>query len=190
MDMSLRFAILTSLSERASSGIELTRRFDRSIGYFWSATHQQIYREIGQLTAEGLVVANNRTQPVGRGTPRELSITSRGIEALGDWLAEIDEPTAPREAIMIRVRAAAATGEIAGLRPVIEHHLAVHEATLAAYQEIERRDFEVLPDLRLRLGHLVLRGGLLLEQAWAEWCREALSVLDAIEDSASTSSSH
>lgn len=47
--MSLPHAILTALLEKPSSGLELTRRFDRSIGYFWSATHQQIYRELGKL---------------------------------------------------------------------------------------------------------------------------------------------
>ena len=46
--MSLRSAILTALMERPSSGKELTRRFDLSFGYFWHATHQQIYRELGQ----------------------------------------------------------------------------------------------------------------------------------------------
>ena len=51
--MSLPHAILTALLEKPSSGLELTRRFDRSIGYFWSATHQQIYRELGKLEAEG-----------------------------------------------------------------------------------------------------------------------------------------
>ena len=41
--MALEHAILVSLSERPASGLDLTRRFDRSIGFFWSATHQQIY---------------------------------------------------------------------------------------------------------------------------------------------------
>lgn len=51
--MSLPHAILTALLEKPSSGLELTRRFDKSIGYFWSATHQQIYRELGRLEREG-----------------------------------------------------------------------------------------------------------------------------------------
>ncbi|MEU0155402.1 PadR family transcriptional regulator [Micromonospora fulviviridis] len=42
--MSLEHAILVSLLEQPASGYELARRFDRSIGRFWTATHQQIYR--------------------------------------------------------------------------------------------------------------------------------------------------
>ena len=46
--MALEHALLVSLTERAGSGYELARRFDKSIGFFWNATHQQIYREIGR----------------------------------------------------------------------------------------------------------------------------------------------
>ena len=53
--MSLKFAILTSLIEREGSGIELARRFDKSIGFFWPATHQQIYRELDRLATADLI---------------------------------------------------------------------------------------------------------------------------------------
>ncbi|MFD9692876.1 PadR family transcriptional regulator, partial [Kitasatospora sp. NPDC059088] len=65
--MSLPHAILTALLEKPSSGLELTRRFDRSIGYFWSATHQQIYRELGKLEESELIRAQPAAQPA-RGT--------------------------------------------------------------------------------------------------------------------------
>ena len=41
-EMSLAHVLLTSLIEKPSTGIELARRFDRSMGFFWNATHQQI----------------------------------------------------------------------------------------------------------------------------------------------------
>ena len=53
--MALEHAILVSLSERPASGLDLTRRFDRSIGFFWSATHQQIYRVLARMEADGWV---------------------------------------------------------------------------------------------------------------------------------------
>ncbi len=51
--MALEHAILVSLSERAASGSDLVRRFDASIGFFWSATHQQIYRVLGRMEGDG-----------------------------------------------------------------------------------------------------------------------------------------
>jgi len=46
--MSLPHALLTSLLEQPCSGMDLARRFGRSIGFFWPATHQQIYKELGK----------------------------------------------------------------------------------------------------------------------------------------------
>ena len=53
--MSLPHALLTALVEHPCSGSELAERFDKSIGYFWHATHQQIYRELARLEQVGLV---------------------------------------------------------------------------------------------------------------------------------------
>ncbi|MFZ4189794.1 PadR family transcriptional regulator, partial [Streptomyces pseudogriseolus] len=69
--MSLPHAILTALLEKPSSGLELTRRFDRSIGYFWSATHQQIYRELGRLEGGGGGGALTAVQPARGGKKGE-----------------------------------------------------------------------------------------------------------------------
>jgi DNA-binding PadR family transcriptional regulator len=55
LPMSLPHALLTALVEHPCSGSELAERFDRSIGYFWNATHQQIYRELAPLREEWMV---------------------------------------------------------------------------------------------------------------------------------------
>lgn len=52
--MSLAHVLLTSLIEKPSTGIELARRFDRSMGFFWNATHQQIYRELSAMQRKRL----------------------------------------------------------------------------------------------------------------------------------------
>ena len=53
--MSLPHAVLTSLLEKSTSGYDLARRFDKSIGYFWHATHQQIYRELARMEGAGWI---------------------------------------------------------------------------------------------------------------------------------------
>lgn len=55
--MSTQHALLISLIEKPSSGYDLARRFDKSIGYFWHATHQQIYRELGRMAELGWIAA-------------------------------------------------------------------------------------------------------------------------------------
>ncbi|MBF6193855.1 MULTISPECIES: PadR family transcriptional regulator [Nocardia] len=177
--MALQFAILTALTERASTGIELARRFDRAFGYFWSATHQQIYRELDRLSGGGLVAEVSPQSP-GRGQPRRFSITPAGTAALHRWVSEVDEPPQQRETLLIRLRAAAATGDFEGVRAVVTHHLDVHERTLATYREIEERDFSAVGDDADAMRHLVLKAGLGTERAWADWCREVIEALDAM----------
>ena len=64
--MSLSHALLNALLEYPGSGLELARRFDRSVGFFWPATHQQIYRELGRLEEAGLVKSTAQDGSRGR----------------------------------------------------------------------------------------------------------------------------
>ena len=51
--MALGDAILACLTERPMTGYELAKTFDASIGFFWKANHQQIYRELTRLRDRG-----------------------------------------------------------------------------------------------------------------------------------------
>lgn len=101
--MSLPHAILTALLERPSSGLELTRRFDMSIGYFWSATHQQIYRELGRLETRGHIRALPAEQPA-RGQKKAYEVLPAGRAELARWTAEAQDPAAARHAAAAAAR--------------------------------------------------------------------------------------
>ncbi|MBT2441964.1 PadR family transcriptional regulator [Streptomyces sp. ISL-36] len=176
--MSLPHAILTALLEKPSSGLELTRRFDRSIGYFWSATHQQIYRELGKLEQAGHIRALPAPTPA-RGQKKEYEVLPAGRAELTEWVARSEDPKPLRSALLLRMRAAAVVGA-PGMREELRHHLGLHQRQLDEYRAIEVRDFpperrESEPD---RLRHLVLRGGIDLERFWVEWLTQALSELE------------
>ncbi|GAA4791557.1 PadR family transcriptional regulator [Streptomyces ziwulingensis] len=174
--MSLPHAILTALLEKPSSGLELTRRFDRSIGYFWSATHQQIYRELGKLEAGGLIRALPAEQPA-RGQKKAYEVLPAGRAELARWTAAAQDPKPLRDTMLLRLRAAAVVGT-EGLRADLGRHLRLHEEQLAEYEEIERRDFPPEKDgAEDRLRHLVLRAGIDLETFWTRWLRHALTEL-------------
>ncbi|MFI8103645.1 PadR family transcriptional regulator [Streptomyces sp. NPDC086023] len=172
--MSLPHAILTALLEKPSSGLELTRRFDRSIGYFWSATHQQIYRELGKLEEAGLIRALPSEAPT-RGQRKEFEVLPAGRAELTRWVAETQDPKPIRDPLLLRLRAAGVVG-VGGLEAELRRHLELHEKQLAVYEAIEERDFP--PGRRTadedRLRRLVLRGGIELETFWLRWLSEAL----------------
>ncbi|MFB7593700.1 PadR family transcriptional regulator [Streptomyces sp. NPDC056160] len=179
--MSLPHAILTALLEKPSSGLELTRRFDRSIGYFWSATHQQIYRELGRLEADGLIRTLPAEQPA-RGQKKSYEVLAAGRAELARWTAAAQEPKPLRDALLLRLRAAAVVGT-AGLEDDLRRHLALHARQLAEYREIEERDFPPGRDSSQdRLRHLVLRAGIDLETFWTQWLGHALEEFTDLPD--------
>ncbi|MFB6891647.1 PadR family transcriptional regulator [Kitasatospora sp. NPDC056327] len=176
--MSLPHAILTALLEKPSSGLELTRRFDKSIGFFWSATHQQIYRELSRLEATGLIRALQRTGPV-RGQKKEYEVLPAGRAELARWTAAADDPRPIRDPLLLRLRAAAVVGT-AGLDGELRRQLALHRESLASYRTIERRDFAPGEEDRGDpLQHAVLRAGIGLEAFWVQWLEETLETLPA-----------
>ena len=84
--MALPHAILVSLCEQAGSGYDLARRFDRSIGCFWAATHQQIYRTLRSMEDDGWV----RVTPVvqqGRPDKKVYTVSDIGRAELARWIA-------------------------------------------------------------------------------------------------------
>ena len=71
--MALGDAILACLTERPMTGYELAKTFDSSIGFFWKADHQQIYRELSKLRDRGYIQGREVVQS---GKPNSSSIRS------------------------------------------------------------------------------------------------------------------
>ena len=42
--MSLKHLILAVVGTRPATGYEITKEFDEVAGFYWRATHQQVYR--------------------------------------------------------------------------------------------------------------------------------------------------
>ena len=177
--MALDHALLVSLLEKPSSGYELARRFDRSIGYFWHATHQQIYRVLSRMEEAGWIAAKVQ---VGETAPdsKVFSVSPDGRAELSRWMTEATEPEGVRDALMVKLRSAA-FGDPRRLIPELEHHRATHANRLTAYRVIETRDFSGTLDPQRALQYMVLKSGIRFEQGWLEWCEEALGLLHSFK---------
>lgn len=173
--MSLPHALLTALVERPCTGAELARRFDRSIGYFWQATHQQIYRELGRLEQSGWVVSEPASE--GPGRQRCYRVLPAGRRELKRWVTAQDKPVALRDALMVRLRAEAALGPC-GLDEMLRRRIEQQQQTLKDYLSIETRDFSSGIDTRERkLQHMVLKSGIAALRTRIETAQEILQVL-------------
>lgn len=172
--MALEHALLVALSERPGSGLELAGRFERSIGFFWHATHQQIYRVLGRMETDGWLSVETVPQ-TGRPEKKVYSVSPTGAQVLTDWLAEPLPMESFRSDLAVKLRAAS-YGERAILLRRVRETLADHETRLAHYRDLEARDYPVPADLA---GpdldqYLVLRGGIRLEEFWIGWLNEYL----------------
>ncbi|MEV6599917.1 PadR family transcriptional regulator [Actinoplanes sp. NPDC051346] len=177
--MALEHAILVSLLEQPGSGYELARRFERSIGRFWTATHQQIYRVLRRMETDGWIIAEEVVG--GRPDKRSYSVVEAGRDVLATWLRDPVQPEAVRHELAVKIRGAAFT-DAAGrtaLVAEVERYRATHEATLARYLTGERRDFPDpgAQDDQHRLQHVVLRGGIAYERMVLAWLDDVLDTL-------------
>lgn len=178
--MSLPHAILTALIEKpGSSGLELARRFDKSIGHFWQATHQQIYRELGRLEADGLIASTAEAE--ARGRKRNYHVLPEGRAFLARWLGEEESVPALRDTLMVKLRAGAVLDSrdgVEALRARITERLEQHRSKLAEYRLFEARDLARGLNTRAdQLRHLILTAGLRHESGWVQTLEEALELL-------------
>ncbi|MBM7368460.1 PadR family transcriptional regulator [Gordonia hydrophobica] len=173
--MALEHAILVSLSERPGTGYEIGQQFSRSIGYFWSATHQQIYRTLKKLHTDGLVSFESVVQD-GRPDKKVYSLSDAGHAMLAEWVAS-PTPLAPlRSDLGLKLRAAD-LGDLATVIAELRAHREEAAALLAVFQGWER-DYYPDPDALTgrKLGqYLVLRGGVMMHQHTIAWCDEVLA---------------
>jgi len=172
--VALEHAILVSLTERPASGLDLTHRFDRSIGFFWSATHQQIYRVLARMEADGWVAFEHVPQQ-GRADKKVYDVTAVGRDELARWIGAPTPAEAFRSDLAVKLRAAS-YGDRAAVLAQVEQHRAEHATRLAHYEQLAARDFpdpQALTGRRLDV-YLVLRGGIRLERFWVDWLTDYL----------------
>jgi DNA-binding PadR family transcriptional regulator len=190
--VALPHAILVSLCEQSGSGYELTRRFDRSIGYFWSATHQQIYRTLRTMEADGWVSATVVVQQ-GRPDKKVYTVSDAGRSELARWIAApLGGPSGrggvgragalgdnrTRE-VAVKLRGAA-YGDRVALHEQIVALRAERAQLLDTYLGFEKKQFPDPAALRDNALHqyLVLRGGIRAEEGTIDWLDEVTSRLN------------
>lgn len=183
--MALPHAILVALCEQAGSGYELARRFDRSIGYFWAASHQQIYRTLRTMEDDGWVHVTPVAQQ-GRPDKKVYTVSDAGRAELARW---ISEPLSGRGSavadnrtreLAVKVRGAA-YGDVSVLRAQVCALRTERADLLDTYRGFEKRQFPNPANLRGSALHqyLVLRGGIRAEESAIEWLDEVATALEA-----------
>jgi DNA-binding PadR family transcriptional regulator len=170
--VALEHALLVALREQPASGLDLARRFEKSIGFFWHATHQQIYRVLARMESDGWVTVETVGQ-TGRPDKKLYAVSAAGRQVLADWLAEPMAVETFRSELAVKLRGASYGDRATLLRHVADVR-ADHQTRLAHYRRLETAMPEHPTGAQLDQ-LLVLRGGIGLEEFWIAWLTDYLT---------------
>ncbi|WP_323845774.1 PadR family transcriptional regulator [Microbulbifer magnicolonia] len=176
--MSLRYAVLTLLDIEPGSGYDLKRRFERSVSHFWSASHQQMYRELHRLHDEGLLDCAEQPQE-GKPDKKVYSLTDSGREALREWVQRPAPAQKIREPFLIQLFAGHHLSRDQA-RDAVQRQLDEHRALLDSYLEQNERVLNSDSELQERywLAHQTLLLGIEAERTWIAWAERMLRELE------------
>ena len=175
--MALEHAILVSLAEKSASGYDLARRFDASIGHFWKASHQQIYKVLGRMEGDRWVASELVAQS-GRPDKKVYVITDDGRDELATWTSKATPIEHLRSEFAVKLRALP-FGDASAIIDDVRVRRRDHQTRLAYYVDSAAKFYSRPDDLRDEElgGWLVLRGGMLAEETGIAWCDEILTTL-------------
>jgi DNA-binding PadR family transcriptional regulator len=184
--MGLRHAVLAALLEAEATGYELSKRFNVSVANYWSATSQQLYRELERLEADGLV-RGRLVEQERRPNKRVFALTQEGRRELHDFIAQPTRPTAIRDDLLVKVQAAD-DRDLAAVLAAVQERLRQARDKLAVYDQIRDRvlkgkDEETYLRQADQIGpYLVLMGGRMYEEQSIRWCNAVVARLRQRQD--------
>jgi PadR family transcriptional regulator AphA len=176
--MALEHAILGFLSGGPMTGYDLkTRCFDEAAGHLWTADQAQVYRTLDRLESGGL--ARSKLVPQ-RGKPdRKLyTITTRGRDALSEWLRGSAEMAPARDPFLLHLFFAGALPDDA-LLALLAQAREGHQSRLDHLRADVTRDVDewVATTGRTRDGEvrrLALGAGLAVTRATIDWLDDCI----------------
>ncbi|KAA1194286.1 PadR family transcriptional regulator [Pseudohalioglobus sediminis] len=178
--MALAQAIMTSLLDADLSGSELARDFEKSMGFFWQASHQQIYQELRKLSQKGWL---NKREVNQTGKPNKIlyGLTLAGRKALADWVYGPTRVQPTKDELLLKLynlseeNAEHLIGEITQRREEVMQRLYL-------YETIRRRHYAdpaALP-VRHKGVYLALESGIHQGEQFLAWCDQALELLATV----------
>lgn len=165
------YVVLGSIAVRGpSTSYDLKRFVEVTLGHFWSFPHSQLYAEPERLARAGLL---SEDREEGGRRRRTYAITPDGRAAVDAWLHEpVTAQVELRHPGLLKLFFSELADDDA-FRAIVREQAAVHRATLARYEWLERR-YGDRPEYARRM--LTLNAGFAMERAliafWDEVAEE------------------
>ena len=172
--MALKHVILGVLLDGACTGYDITKKFDDVLGYFWKASHQQIYRELAKLSSQKFVVYSEIKQ-TNKPNKKIYTITEQGQHALLAWISAPTEIKIKNDEVLVKLYVAHHADPDKKKKILLDAQQQ-HQKQYNHYKVLEKYCFDGSSqggDMD-KLVHMTLKKGLLLEKARLDWCTECL----------------
>lgn len=180
--MSLRHTILAMLETGEGTGYGIAKKFQGTFNYFWNASHQQVYQELGKLANDGLVEFTSVEQ-MGKPDKKIYRITEKGHNELIKWISIPNELPKVKDELVVKL----VVGHLAApqtLRNQVARAKELHAAKLEALKTFEAEHFaQPNPPPEIRLRHLTLQRGIDQHESWLRWAAEVEEVIGLMEES-------
>ena len=182
--MALSHAIMTALIDDDMSGYELAKSFDASLGFFWQASHQQIYQDLRKLSDKGWLSKREVSQ---RGKPNKISygLTLAAREAMADWVYQSSKVQEGKDDLFVKLYNLS-SDNVTHLMAEIDERRQRMMQRLYLYEKIRRAHYDDPESLPVRRQgvYLALLGGIRNGEQFLQWCDEALELLAKVESGA------
>ena len=173
--MSLKYVLLTMLSRERQTGYEIVKSFDSAVGYFWSASHQQVYRELSKLTDSELVKFASVEQG-DKPDKKVYRITAAGKSELRTWIEKPVTQSPGKDLFLVKLLNIN-DSNVDVMIAEFDRMLELARSRLAIYKGIEEMHYKraqvatlALEDLAL---YLALRKGIIGVKSHIGWLDEA-----------------
>ena len=184
--MSLRHGLLGLLNYKPMTGYEINKEFYESLGHFWQAKSQSIYRELDAMEKDGWLISERIIQEE-KPNKRVYSITAKGKTEFLEWLSspetDIEKTLHVKNAFLMRV---AFSGE-ASREQALDLLRSYREVCLAGIQKVKEADEVIVRDEAtysndiMKYWKLVALHGEILRKARLEWAEKAIAILEGEE---------
>jgi PadR family transcriptional regulator AphA len=175
--MSLQNAILVLLETEEGSGYDLLKRFQGRMGYFWNASHQQIYQQLKKMNEQGLIQCQLEKQQA-KPDRKVYTLTDDGRQSLLDWMHSPIKPSKINDALLLKLYAGHMVESVV-IATEISLQRVHHQKMLDTFLGFEQEYLQLSDDKKApyKLPYITLRRGILGEQAWLTWADEVAVLL-------------
>ncbi|MEM0953752.1 MAG: PadR family transcriptional regulator [Pseudomonadota bacterium] len=177
--MALNHAIMTALLDTPMSGYELTKSFDTSLGFFWKASHQQIYKALRDLEQQSML-AGEEVPQAGKPDKVVYQLTRQGRDTLDEWVLGQSRVSDAKDDLFVKLYNLNDTNRAHIIEELSER--AAHVASnLSLYQRIRERSFAEPTSLPVRQQgvYCALLAGIRHCEWTLAWIEEVRPLVDA-----------